>query len=178
MIRSGRRTLALEITHEGELIVRAPMRASDSEIATFAKEHEDWVNRRLPSVLARRRPPLSPEEERVLRDRARADLPARTERWARLMGIEYSGISITSARHRFGSCNANGRICYSFRLMEFPESVIDYVVVHELAHLVEMNHSPRFYAVVERVLPDYKTRKKLLKILENIMIVKVMKRYI
>ncbi len=167
VIRSARRTLALEITPEGEILVRAPSAVSDREIAAFAASHRAWVESHLPVVLARRRPPLTKEEEATLRRLAKADLPARTARWAARMGIEYTGVTITSARHRFGSCNSRGGICYSFRLLELPEEVIDYVVVHELAHRLEMNHSPRFYAIVARYLPDYRRRRALLRSLPH-----------
>lgn len=83
--------------------------------------------------------------------------------WAERMGITYTGVKITSAKSRFGSCNSRGGIAYSFRLMQFPEQVIDYVVVHELAHRKEMNHSRRFYDIVARYLPDYRQRVKLLR---------------
>ena len=79
------------------------------------------------------------------------------------MGTSYNRVTVTSARTRFGSCSAKGNISYSYRLMLYPEPAIDYVVVHELAHTLEMNHSPRFWAVVEKYMPDYKERKKLLK---------------
>ena len=167
VIRSARRTLSLELTPSGELLVRAPYAAGDAEVAAFAEAHRGWVDSHLPKVLARQRPPLTKEEERSLRHLARADLPVRTARWAALMGIDYTGVSITSARHRFGSCNSRGKICYSFRLLEFPEEVIDYVVVHELAHRLEMNHSSRFYAIVERYLPDYRRRRALLRSLPH-----------
>ena len=98
-----------------------------------------------------------------MRAKAKADLPERTARWAARMGVEYTRVTITSATKRFGSCNSRGGIAYSYRLMQFPEAVIDYVVVHELAHRREMNHSPRFYEVIARYLPDYKERIKLLK---------------
>ena len=80
------------------------------------------------------------------------------------MGLKYNSVRINGAKTRFGSCSAKKNISYSYRLMAYPEEAIDYVVVHELAHLVEMNHSPRFYNVIARVLPDYKARKRLLKI--------------
>ena len=83
--------------------------------------------------------------------------------YAKIMGLKYSRITITGAKTRFGSCSSKGNISYSYRLMFYPESAIDYVVVHELAHLIEMNHSQRFYAVIEKVLPDYKERIALLK---------------
>ena len=79
------------------------------------------------------------------------------------MGLKYGRITITSAKTRFGSCSSKGRISYSYRLMLYPEAARDYVVVHELAHLVEMNHSKRFYDVIEKFMPDYKERKRMLK---------------
>ena len=79
------------------------------------------------------------------------------------MGLRPAGVTITSARTRFGSCSAKGRLCFSWRLMQYPPEAIDYVVVHELAHLVHMNHGPEFYALIERYLPDYKARRKLLR---------------
>ena len=79
------------------------------------------------------------------------------------MNLQYGRITITSAKTRFGSCSSKGNISYSYRLMLYPEEAREYVVVHELAHLLEMNHSKRFYAVVEKYLPDYKLRRRLLK---------------
>ena len=83
--------------------------------------------------------------------------------YALVMGLEYNRISITGAKTRFGSCSSQKNICFSYRLMLYPEEAREYVIVHELAHLVEMNHSHRFYAIIERYMPDYKARRKLLK---------------
>jgi predicted metal-dependent hydrolase len=79
------------------------------------------------------------------------------------MGLKYGRITITSAKKRFGSCSTAGNISYSYRLMLYPEEAREYVVVHELAHLVQMNHSKEFYNIIAKVLPDYKYRKKMLK---------------
>ena len=79
------------------------------------------------------------------------------------MGVRYTGLKITAAKTRFGSCNSKNSICFSLYLMSYPENAIDYVIVHELAHIKEKNHSSAFYKVVESVLPDYKDRRKLLK---------------
>jgi len=83
------------------------------------------------------------------------------------MSLKHGRITITSAKTRFGSCSSKGNISYSYRLMLYPEAAREYVVVHELAHLLEMNHSKRFYAIIEKYLPDYKERKKLLKLDES-----------
>ena len=79
------------------------------------------------------------------------------------MNLSYGRITITSAKTRFGSCSSQGNISFSYRLMLYPIEAREYVVVHELAHLLEMNHSKRFYAIVERYMPDYKERRKKLK---------------
>ncbi len=163
LIRSGRRTLALELSEQGELIVRAPNAAPLSDIEAFVHAHTAWIEKHKKKRAARSLPPLTEEEKRALRARALSDLPLRTERFAELMGVTYSGVKITSARHRLGSCNDRRGISYSYRVMQYPTEVIDYVVVHELAHCIEMNHSSRFYAIVARYLPDYKERIRLLR---------------
>ena len=78
------------------------------------------------------------------------------------MGVHPKGIKITSARKRFGSCGPNDTICFSWRLMTYPKEAVDYVIVHELSHLVERNHSSKFYDVVRKYMPDYKEREKLI----------------
>ena len=98
-----------------------------------------------------------------MRKEAKRILPIKTSYYANIMGLKYGRITITGAKTRFGSCSSKGNISFSYRLMLYPDEAIDAVVVHELAHLYEMNHSPRFYKIIETVLPDYKERKKLLK---------------
>ena len=98
-----------------------------------------------------------------LKREAREYLETKTEYFSKIMGLKYSRITITSAERRFGSCSSKGKICYSYRLMLYPEAAREYVVVHELAHLVEMNHSKRFYKIVEKYLPDYKERRRMLR---------------
>ena len=85
------------------------------------------------------------------------------EQYASLMGLRPAGISITGARTRFGSCSAKNRICFSWRLMRYPEAAIDYVVVHELAHIRHKDHSPAFYDCIARILPDWRERRALLR---------------
>ena len=72
-------------------------------------------------------------------------------------------MKITGAEHRFGSCSGKDSLCFSYRLADYPPEAVEYVVVHELAHIREKNHGPRFYALVEGALPDYKAREKLLR---------------
>ena len=163
VIRSARRTLAMELTPTGELLVRAPYAAPEKDIRAFVESHRAWAESRLERLKAHRRPPLTEEEVAALRQRAKEDLPVRTARWAEKMGITYGKVGVTSARRRLGSCSSKGNISYSYRLMAHSEEIIDYVVVHELAHRKEMNHSRRFYDIVARYLPDYRQRVKLLR---------------
>lgn len=164
VIYSDRRTLALSVK-EGKLIVRAPRRTPDFKIKEAILAHSDWIQKHISEQAekAKNHPEPTPEREAEMRRDARKILTAKTAYFAEKMGLKYGRISITGAKTRFGACSSKGNISYSFRLMSYPEEAIDYVVVHELSHLVEMNHSPRFYKVVESVLPDYKERRKLLK---------------
>ena len=106
---------------------------------------------------------LTEDDIKDLKKKAKVYLKEKTDYYAEIMGLKYGRITITSAQKRFGSCSSDGNISYSYRLMLYPEAAREYVVVHELAHLKEMNHSSKFYAIIARVLPDYKIRKRLLK---------------
>ena len=99
----------------------------------------------------------------ALRQQAKAYLPGRVALWAKRMGLAPAAVKITSARTRFGSCSSKGSLCFSLYLMQYPTAAIDAVVVHELCHMRHHDHSPAFYAEVERWLPDYRQREKLLK---------------
>ncbi len=165
VIRSARRTLALEITREAKVLVRAPRRVSNTEIARFVAAHRDWIEKHLAKRQAQQEayPPLTDAEIAALRARAKAILPDRVSYWASRMGVTPTGLHITSARTRFGSCSGKNSLSFSLYLMRFPPEAVDYVVDHELAHIRHKNHGPAFYAEVARYLPDYKRRQALLR---------------
>lgn len=166
VVRTARRTLCVQVLRRtGEVVVRAPLHASERAIGDFLCSRRDWVCRHVAESLsaAAAHPPIGEAERAELFRRARAYLPERTAYYAAIMGVQPEGVRITGAEQRFGSCNSRRRICYSYRLMRYPAAAIDAVVVHELAHLRQMNHSPSFYRVVESVLPDYRARMKLLR---------------
>ena len=164
IIYSNRKTLSLTVK-EGRVIVRAPKGVSRLRIDAFINKNRAWIEKRVKLTKNQRDPIANMTDVQIkeLRELARRCLVAKTEKYAKIMGLKYSRITITGAKTRFGSCSSKGNISYSYRLMFYPESAVDYVVVHELAHLIEMNHSQRFYAVIEKVLPDYKERIALLK---------------
>lgn len=107
--------------------------------------------------------PLSAEDRSRYIEIARDIFCRKTEYYARIMGVTYGRISIREQKTRWGSCSSRGNLNFNWRLILAPEEVLDYVVVHELAHRREMNHSKAFYAVVESVLPHYHAARKWLR---------------
>ena len=165
LIRSRRRTVNLQIDRDGRLVVRAPLFTSQAEIRRIVEENADWI-RRHREISARRRaahPEPTEEERKALIRRAREILPPKVEHYAAVLGVRPAGITITSARTRFGSCSGKNRLSFSWRLMEYPEEAIDYVVVHELCHIRHHDHSPAFYDLIASVMPDHKARRALLR---------------
>ena len=165
IVRSRRRTVALEVTREGRVLVRAPLRMTQGEIDRFVAAHADWLEEAKAKVAARQaaHPPLTEAEIAVLRQRAKEVLPGKVTHYAAIMGVVPTSVKITAAKSRFGSCSGKNGICFSLYLMQYPEEAIDYVVVHELAHIRHHDHSSAFYAEVAKVMPDYRARMKLLK---------------
>lgn len=163
--RSRRKSLAIEVTREGMVLVRAPERLPLREIQRVVERHSDWIAQKQTEQAALRRAFPEPDaaEERRLRQRAAECLPPLVEQWSARMGVQPAGVKITSARTRHGSCSAQNRLCFSWRLMRYPEEAVEAVVVHELAHIRHKNHSAAFYEEVERYLPDYQNRICLLK---------------
>ena len=165
LVRSNRKTLCVSITPEGEVVVRAPQRLAKREIDRFVAAHAEWIAAHV--EMARLRVEKYPEpdetERAALIERAREILPPMVEAYARSMGVRPAGLKITGARRRFGSCSGKNSLCFSLYLMRYPMEAIEYVVVHELAHILEKNHGPAFYAVVAEEMPDYKVRAALLK---------------
>jgi len=165
VIRSSRRTMALEITREARVVVRAPRRVSAAEIERFVAAHQDWIETHLSKRQAylESHPPLTDGEIEALRATAKAYLPGKVAYWAERMGVKPTGLRITSARTRFGSCSGKNSLSFSLYLMQHPAEAVDYVVVHELAHILHKNHSPAFYAEVAKYMPDYRQRQALLR---------------
>lgn len=163
LIRSSRKTLCVEITAEGNVIVRAPLRLKAEAIEEFLQKKSQWIERHVAERKARERKEYTAEEIKQLKEKAAAYLPGRVALYGGRMGLSPTGIKITGARKRFGSCSGKNSLCFSCFLMEYPPEFIDYVVVHELAHIREKNHSKSFYSLVESYLPDYRERIRLVK---------------
>ncbi|MBQ6160055.1 MAG: M48 family metallopeptidase [Oscillospiraceae bacterium] len=167
ILRSSRRTLALEI-RDGRLLVRAPRRATQAEIEALLEKHGAWIEKHLQRAEAQRAAaealaPLTVEELRALAERALQVIPERVRYYAPKIGVTYGRITIRAQRTKWGSCSAQGNLNFNCLLMLAPPEVLDSIVVHELCHRREMNHSERFYAEVLRVFPDYRKWNKWLK---------------
>lgn len=160
VIRSFRRTIAIEIRPDGAVLVRAPKRMSEAAIGQFVAQKQDWIEKHLPKLAL---PKLTEGELQTLARQAKTVLAQRVAYFAPLAGVSYGAITIRSQRTRWGSCSSKGNLSFNCLLMLAPEEVADYVVVHELCHRKEMNHSPRFWAEVEKVLPDYRESRRWLK---------------
>jgi len=164
LIRSKRKTIELSINDDFLPLVKAPLKMSTEDIEKFVLKHEKWIEKQITKKREHdEKFALSPEEETMLKEKALPYLKERTECFAKFMGLKYNGIKITSAKKRFGSCSGKNSICYSWRLMQYSPEAIDYVVVHELAYIIYKNHGKDFYKLIEKYLPDYKKREKLLK---------------
>ena len=166
LIRSGRKTLALEITRDCRVVVRAPRRLAKKHIDDFVAGHAGWIARHLEQQRQRRAsapPALSRAELDALKVKTRQMLLPKVAFWSEQMGLSPTGVKITSARTRYGSCSGRNSLCFSCFLANAPEAAVDLVVVHELCHIRVKNHGPDFYALLERTLPDWRARKALLR---------------
>ena len=165
IIRSSRRTLALEITRDCRVVVRSPRTLSQERIDLFVQQHAGWIAAHLERQRQRAAAsPPSPTKAEIsaLKAKANAVLPGKVDEWSRKMGVAPTGVKITSARTRYGSCSGKNSLCFSCFLMNCPDAAIDLVVVHELCHIRVKNHGPQFYTLLSQYLPDYRERKKLL----------------
>lgn len=169
IVRSGRKTVAVSVTRDGRVVVRCPMEITDKAAKVFVKCHEEWILRHYQEVQARlaRQAVYTPEQVERYREQARDVLTARSIYWAERMGVTYGRITVRSQVTRWGSCSARGNLNYNWKLILVPEELLDYVVVHELAHRREMNHSRKFWDVVAHELPDYRQRRKALRSYED-----------
>ena len=167
LIRARRKTLSIRITQEGNLEIRAPLGMPKGEIEAFLKEKAQWIETHRAKVLAEyaqgQEVPLGEEEILTLAEQMRQRLPEKLNRHAASMGVTFGRVTIRCQQTRWGSCSSRGNLNFNCLLMLAPEEVLDYVVVHELAHRKQMNHSALFWQEVARECPDYKKSLRWLK---------------
>jgi len=166
LIRSGRKTLSLSVRPDGTAEVHAPYRMPVSEIDAFVRSKADWlakVRAKLASTAEMAAEAYSREDLRRMAKELKTALPGLLDRYARLLGVSYGRVAIRCQKTRWGSCSSKGNLNFNCLLAEAPDSVLAYVVAHELCHRKEMNHSKRFWALVAGVCPSYKDSVRWLK---------------
>ncbi|MCR4754967.1 MAG: M48 family metallopeptidase [Lachnospiraceae bacterium] len=173
VIKSGRRTISLEVTPDCEVILRANRLTSRKEIERFIDSKADWINRNVRKAMKLKEERdraisagarlLNDEEIAALKRKASKIIPLRVKHYADIIGVEYGRIAIRYQKTRWGSCSGKHNLNFNCLLVNAPDEVLDYVVVHELCHILEMNHSPKFWEEVKKVIPDYKKHRKWLK---------------
>lgn len=176
LVRSSRKTVAIQVTRQGEVVVRAPRHCPQSFIEGFLKEKQAWIERKQWELKQQEADrvrgekgnaaltlPDTPAEEAVYRAQASEIFARKAAYYAARMGVTYNRITIRDQKTRWGSCSGKGNLNFNWRLVLAPVPVLDYVVVHELAHRREMNHSSRFWDVVEEIMPDYQIHRRWLR---------------
>lgn len=170
VIKSRRKTIAIQVNSDLSVTVRAPYGVTEKYIEEFLNKNEVWISKQMNEIKAKKKSAESKNAEnvtldkiKILADRALEIIPARVEYFARIIGVTYGNITIRNQKTRWGSCSSKGNLNFNCLLMLAPPEVLDYVVVHELCHRKQMNHSKAFWTEVEKVFPDYKESIKWLK---------------
>jgi predicted metal-dependent hydrolase len=170
VIRSNRKTVAIQVNSDLSVTVRAPRSASEKDIEEILKKKEAWISKHIEKIKetkerfeAEPTEKLTREKVIALAEEALKVIPERVEYFAKVIGVTYGKITIRNQKTRWGSCSSKGNLNFNCLLMLAPPEVLDYVVVHELCHRKQMNHSKAFWLEVEKVLPNYKEVRKWLK---------------
>ncbi len=168
IIRSKRKTIALQIADDGQLIIKAPLKYPVKDIVSFIEKKEKWIKTHIDKVQQ-----LNCELEQLqafteqdinnMADKALAVIPERVRFYAEKLGVKYGRITIRNQRTKWGSCSSKGNLNFNCLLMATPPEVLDSVIVHELCHRLHMNHSREFYDCLYRILPDYDKWNKWLR---------------
>ncbi len=151
---------------DGRVEVSAPLRVDTSFVRAFVREKRDWIRKQQERIAASpqgRAAAASPDEVAQWREVVQAFVPPLIAKWEPIMGVKAGKIAYRNMASRWGSCQpSTGRICINVRLALYPPECLEYVVVHELCHLLERGHGPRFHALMDTFLPDWKAiRAKL-----------------
>jgi predicted metal-dependent hydrolase len=177
VVRSKRKSYGIVVDEEARVFIRIPLRGSMTIARNLVREKGDWIFEKVALQEKRkqqreehevqRNSDYTPQQreglEKRYREAAKEYIPKRADYYADLLGVSYERIRVAEQKTRWGSCSSKGTLSFNWKLMLAPPKVLDYVVVHEVCHIKEMNHSPRFWKLVEELMPDYKEYRKWLK---------------
>lgn len=170
IIRSKRRSLGLEVRPDGSVVVRIPNRLSKKQLMEFFVKHKAWIDEKRHYMMNRQDIRISTNavkydeltaEERL---RIKDTFVKKAAYYSQIMGVSVGNITIRNQKTRWGSCSSKGNLNFNYQLYYMPEELMDYVVIHELAHRRYMNHSEQFWAEVEKYCPDYRSRRNSLRL--------------
>ena len=158
LIRSNRKTLTIQVKPDGSVIVRAPVRLAKYRIAKFVKDHETWILAQQEKLEKYRENMhvITDEERQEGISQAKKIFPERTAYFAERMGVTYNRITIREQKTRWGSCSSAGNLNFNWKLVLMPSELLDYVVVHEMCHILEASHNKIFWGYVAQYFPDWK----------------------
>jgi len=159
------RRYVIRVIENGTVRVTLPRWGSKREAERFVASERKWIEKERQRVqVAHERAPVNGHEvDRRLLERARLELPARLNELAAKHGLTVSRVSVRNQQWRWGSCSPAGHICLNWRLVTMPDTIRDYVIVHELMHLKRLDHSPRFWKLVAAACPDYQAARRWLR---------------
>ena len=167
IIRSSRRSMGLQVKADGTVCARVPMQVMDYAVQEFIEGHAEWIFKKRKLVLSKDNRPdivyLPEVTDESDRERIQTFIEEKVSHYASVMGVSYGRITMRNQKTRWGSCSSKGNLNFNCLLMLAPSEILDYVVVHELCHRKQMNHSKAFWLEVEKVLPDYKESIEWLK---------------
>jgi len=165
------RRYLIRVEDDGRVRVTLPRWGSKREAAAFAEREYAWIEKQRARLAGQRAAsacePMPNEIERELRNRAKRELPGRLLELAARHALTVTRVSVRNQRWRWGSCSRNGHICLNWRLVQMPDAVRDYVMIHELMHLRRMDHSPKFWKLVEAACPTFQTSRAYLRSLSH-----------
>lgn len=166
--RSKRKSATIKITADMQIVVFVPLYVSDNEIEKMVISKSKWIDEHMLKVQSTidersKLEKITFEQVKELADQAVEYIPKRVKYYAEKENFVYNKITIKNLVSRWGSCSTKGNLNFNCLLMLTPDYVIDYIVVHELCHLREMNHSEKFWAEVEKIMPDYQRAELWLK---------------
>lgn len=169
VIRSARKSLGLEVRDANTVLARIPTRVSDRELKAFVENHRSWILEKTAVMAEReenRKSTPAPLPELLSKTdwmKIQLKIGKRVRHYCEAMGVTVGYVTVKDQKTRWGSCSAKGNVNFNYQLAFLPDKLLDYVVIHELAHRRHMNHSRAFWAEVEKYCPDYLERREQLK---------------
>lgn len=166
VIRSSRKTMGLEVRRTGEVLARVPHSLTDQELKAFIMKNQEWIKKHVFLEMKEQTTTnATPLQEMTTEEikRIKQKFAARVSHYGKKMGVTWGRVTIRNQKTRWGSCSSKGNLNFNYQLYYLSDELLDYVVVHELAHRRHMNHSPQFWAEVEQYYPDYRESRRRLK---------------